>query len=68
MVASTLEMDREERLSKRVGRQDDEKAEEEERAYRELKQKKREQLRAKGRKLGSSRGAAGAHPARQDGL
>ena len=47
MVASKLEMEREERLSKRAGRQDDERAEEEERAY-------REKLRAKGPKRGSS--------------
>ena len=53
MVASKLEMDREERLSKRAGRQDDEKAEEEERAYRELKLKKKEKLRAKAPKRGS---------------
>ncbi|CAK0785697.1 hypothetical protein CVIRNUC_008908 [Coccomyxa viridis] len=56
MVASKLEMDREERLSKRVGRQDDERAEEEERAYRELKLKKKEKLRAKGPKRGSGGG------------
>ena len=54
MVASKLEMDREERLSKRTGRQDDAKAEEEERAYRELKMRKREKHRVKGRKMGSS--------------
>ena len=56
MVASKLEMDREERLSKGVGRQDDERAEEEERAYRELKLKKKEKLRAKGPKRGSGGG------------
>ena len=56
MVASKLEMDREYRLSKRAGRQDDERAEEEERAYRELKLKKREKLGTKGRKVGSSGG------------
>ena len=57
MVASKLEMDREERLSKRAGRQDDEKADEEERAYRELKLKKKEKLRAKNCKMGSGGGA-----------
>ena len=59
MVASKLEMDREERLSKRAGRQDDAKAEEEERKYRELKMQKREKHRVTGRKMGSGGGRLG---------
>ena len=53
MVASRMDIEREERQSKRLGRLEDVKAEEEERRLRALKEAKREKHRPKSRK-GSS--------------
>lgn len=53
MVASRTDIEREERQSKRIGRLEDVKAEEEERRLRALKEAKRERHRSKSRK-GSS--------------
>ena len=47
MVASKVDIEREERQSKRIGRLEDEKAEEEERRLRALKEAKREKHRSK---------------------
>lgn len=53
MVASKVDIEREERLSKRIGRAEDEKAEEEERRLRTAKEAKREKHRSKSRKGGN---------------
>ena len=53
MVASRMDIEREERQSKRIGRLEDVKAEEEERRLRALKEAKRDRHRSKSRKRSS---------------